>query len=121
MKALAIKLSLFVFLYLFSCKTAQNSRNNFEGIFYKEGKDYKYMLNLRSNHRFSLNIKIQDANPSCNGNWEMVNKNTIILKCDTIKHISELLSNGYLNKREYNIKIISLDKIKFENIILQRK
>lgn len=108
-----------VISFIFSCKTSQNLKS-FYGEYYKKGKDFEYSLLLNANNTFMLETKYQDANPTCVGKWKKTNDNEIQLMCNDTESPTEMLSSGYMNEREHKIEIISKNKIKFKNVILNK-
>lgn len=80
-----------------------------------------YFLNLQKDS-FTIKFTPLDASPLCTGSW-ILRGDTISLKCYEEKVITNMLSNGYMNNREYQIKIINKDSLKLihENVILKRE
>ncbi len=112
-----------VFL-IFSCSTLKLDNDNITGVFYKKGSNkygfnYEYKLELNKDKSFKLVQKIQDANPSCEGSWSIHN-DTIILKCNEVENITDMLTNGYMNKREQKVKILSINKLNLDDVNLHR-
>lgn len=112
-----------VFL-IFSCNTLKLDKDNIAGVFCRKGSDkygfkYEYKLELNRDKSFKLVEKMQDANPSCEGLWS-VHNDTIILKCNEVKNVTDMLTNGYMNKREQKVKVMSINKLSLDNIILRR-
>ena len=105
---------------LSSCKSLKSEQDIY-GDFYKKGQDYEYSLTLNKDRTFVLTIKYQDANPSCIGKWEKSNGSEIHLKCDDVENPTETISSSYMNEREHKIEIISSNKLRFKNTVLNRK
>lgn len=85
-----------------------------------DSKTYNhYILELKKDNIFYFEQKIQEANPSCNGKWNLLN-DTLLLKCSDIESLSTKLSNGYMNQRDYYLKVVGKNKIKFGDIFLKR-
>ncbi len=95
-------------------------QNDITGKFYKRGKDYTCSLVLEKDSSFTFNIKVQDFNPQCEGRWQLLGRDTILLKCNEVKNILEALSTGYMAKRENKIEIINRNKLKYNQVILKR-
>jgi len=118
--------SLLIFILAFiaiPCKAQSPNQESLCGTFYNKSKNlefnYEYRLQLNANGSFILNEKLTDANPQCTGNWKRINQDTIFLKCSAVP-VTEMLSNGYMNKREYKLEIVGNNKIKYNGVILKR-
>jgi hypothetical protein len=114
-----------IVLLIYSCVSSNLTETAAVGEYTKKitSKDklsVTYNLILNADNFFSLSIKIQDANPKCNGKWELKD-NHIYLKCTESNNVIEMLSSGYMKKKEYHLEVINRNKIKFENVILKRK
>lgn len=109
---------------LISCKVQNLSQESMYGTFYNRSKNldfnYEYKLELNDNGSFFLNEKHKDATPQCKGSWKRVGQDTILLKCNEVVEVTEMLSSGYMNKREYKLQIIGKNKISFNGVILKR-
>lgn len=113
-----------VFL-LYSCSALKIQQSDIIGEFYKREVSkntlsVSYNLLLKSDSIFTLSMKMQDANPKCNGKWTLKD-NYIYLKCDETQDVGDVLSSGYMNEREYKLEVLNSNKIKFKNSILKRK
>lgn len=113
-------------LLLFSCKSSYINQSSFVGKysatepgFGKNVRDY-YILVLQEDNTFNFEQKIHDANPKCNGRW-YIKTDSLILICDTSTRLDELLSNAYMNKREYSLKILSTKKLKLDKVTFKRQ
>jgi|SRR6218665_39081 len=120
-KIIIVALVLFL---LFSCNTLKLDYNNIAGVFYKKGSNkngfnYEYKLELNNDKSFKLVEKMQDANPSCGGLWS-IHYDALILKCNDAENVTDMLANGYMNKREHKIKILNINKLDFDNVVLKR-
>ncbi|MGV0755926.1 hypothetical protein [Empedobacter brevis] len=118
-------LYIFLGLFLFSCSTYRTKENDIIGSYSYKSKTKKvigvsYDLTLNNNKTFIFKQKVQDARPECNGTWILSN-DTIFLKCAEEKNIGIKLSSGYMNQREYTLKIISNHKLNFGNITLKKE
>lgn len=110
-----------------SCSTNKNiCHNNLTGKFYgkiegfSKGTYDQYNLELKQDSLFYFNIKIHDASPRCEGVWSLSN-DTLLLRCSNVETITDMLSSGYMNKREHKLKIINNKKLKYEDVVLKRK
>lgn len=105
------------FIVLISCNTSKNITT---GTYQKKGVDFFHSLKLdKTDSTFVLTKKYFEVNSSCIGRWQQKG-DTIFLKCDEEKDIGVMLSSGYMNQREYTLKIVSNNKVKLENITLKR-
>lgn len=109
----------YISIIFLCCKTIQTD-NILYGEYYKKGKDYEYRLILQNDKSFELEIKYQDINPKCIGNWKFVEENIIFLQCKETSEITESLSSSYMYEREYNLDVISKKKLKFKGVILTK-
>lgn len=114
-------------LFAYSCKTpnmVEYECTGIEGIFSgmrkTMGFKYQYILELNQNGTFYFRIIVQDAMPQCRGKWRLENNKFIILDCYEAL-AWEKMTNGYMNNRNYIIKILNKDKLKCDNVVLKRK
>lgn len=114
-------LTLTLCLALASCTTRNTMIGNYYYFETKSVFPVNIYLKLEKDS-FTINYRAQDASPQCTGNWRL-RRDTINLKCYEEKIIAKMLSKGYMNKREYQIKIINKDSLKLinENVILKRR
>lgn len=80
----------------------------------------QYSLELRADNVFKLKIRGHDYQPECIGVWEHKG-DTIFLKCNEEKDIATMLSNGYMNQREFKVTIKNRNKLKLDNVVLKRR
>lgn len=80
----------------------------------------QYFLELNRNNIFNFRIKGHDYSPKCIGRWEHKG-DTLFLKCNEEKDVAVLLSSGYMNQREFFIKIKSKNKLQLDNVVLKRE
>lgn len=80
----------------------------------------QYLLKLKEENLFTLEITGHDYRPKCEGTWVYKNEK-IILKCTDLENIVTKLSNSYMNKREFIITVHSEDKLELDNMTLKRK
>lgn len=112
-------------VFLFSCSVTKKLKDTYMvGSYYAKIKGHnntsvQYKLKIQPNS-FSLNFKGQDYNPECTGSW-LKNGDTLFLKCKEENNIDILLSSGYMNQREYCIKILSRNKLELDKVILIRQ
>jgi hypothetical protein len=108
-----------------SCKAQKIEQELIQGTFYKLNKDRhfssSYTLELHSDGSFLLQEKLHEANPQCQGRWTIEDNKFVVLKCDDVKDVTETLTNGYMNKREHKLLIISRNKVKYNDVVLKRK
>lgn len=122
-----MKINLIVLMSVFciavSCSVLKTERNDITGAFYKKGSkngfNFEYTLKLNRDSTFLLSHKVHGANPQCEGVWKQSN-DTLFLSCNEEKDITLMLSNGYMKKREYMLKIVNRDKLRLDDIVLKR-
>jgi len=125
-----MKMKVLVFsglLFFISCNVYQNvSDKDLTGTFTHfsrgsiKGFDFRYELILKKNNEFILSIH-GHYNPTCTGSW-MRKKDSIILKCSEVKDLTEVLSSGYMDKRNHIVKIVNKNKLLLNNkVVLKRK
>jgi hypothetical protein len=94
------------------------------GTFYKLNKDKyfnsSYTLELRPDSTFTFIVMVKDAKPQCNGKWEIIDKEFILLRCNEDTNPYEMLSSGYMSEKEHKLKIINKNKIKYKKVVLKR-
>lgn len=110
---------------LMACKAQRPNPASMNGTFYNKSKNldfnYEYKLQLNADGSFFLNEKHKDANPQCKGNWMRIGQDTIFLKCSEVVEATEMLSNGYMSKREYKLEIVGKNRIRYnDGVILKR-
>lgn len=101
------------------------TNENISGIYYAQLKKSgflttQYTLVLNKDNTFSFDIKVQDGNPKCKGNWKIEGNEFLMLEC-VETNVFEALTNGYMNQREHTIQIINKNKLKLNNVVLKRK
>ncbi len=111
----------------FSCSTSKTiSNSDFTGSFYGTSAGHipntsvQYFLELNTDITFNLKINGHDYLPQCTGQWERKG-DTIFLKCNEEKDIGIMLSNGYMNQREFMVEIKNKNKLKLDKTVLKRK
>lgn len=110
---------------VYSCGSLKIEQADIVGEYYKtqaSGKalSISYDLTLNSDNTFSLSMKMQDANPKCNGRWE-IKDNYIYLKCEESEDIVEILSSGHMKEKDHKLEVMSRNKIKFKDVILKKQ
>ncbi len=112
--------TLYILFFFTGCRTLPMD-NNFYGEYYNKGKDYEYRLILQQDpNTFKLELKYQDTNPKCIGRWKLEGEKIIHLQCEEVSELSKILSNGYMNERDYKLEIISNKKLKFKKVVLTK-
>lgn len=125
MKNIFILIVFLIMTLLFSCRSQKNVlHKNIDTTYYAEVKKYGfttlYTLVLNKDNTFSFSIKVQDGNQKCKGNWKIEDNEFLILECgDT--NTFEILTNGYMDQREYIMQIINENKLKYIDIVLKRQ
>ncbi|MBT2620305.1 hypothetical protein [Chryseobacterium sp. ISL-6] len=104
-----------------SCIAKKDVYGNYQykGVSYGFSKEYNLLIKKDS---FSMSYKSQDASPKCIGKWNIF-QDTLYLRCNKEKLVTNMLSRGYMNQRDYKLKIIGSKRLKMlkENIILSKK
>jgi len=103
-----------------SCIAKKNIYGNYQYKGTSNGFHKEYILLIKKGG-FSMSYKSQDASPGCEGQWNVV-KDTLFLQCDKENVVSSMISTGYMNQRDYKLKIIDNKKLILfkENIILEK-
>src|SRR5690554_4553171 len=105
---------LFLILGLFclSCATNKSLKyDNLLGKFYAiypgltENTNYRYFLELKKDSTFYFQINLHDASPRCKGLWSVSN-DILLMKCSNVENIGDMLSNAYMNQREFTLIVI---------------
>ncbi len=102
-----------------SCKSV-TVLQSMEGEYQKSGKDYKCRLNLNRDSSFILTQKYFEVNSICNGKWQNVSADTILLKCDVEDDITAKLQSGYMTERENKVLVLNKNRLKIGNVVLKR-
>lgn len=106
---------------MFSCATKKNICGDYQYKGILNGFQREYNLLIKEDG-FTMSYKSQDAFPKCTGKWR-ISKDTLYLKCNAVDLTTDMLSNGYMNQRDYKIKVIKRDRLMIigEDIILIKK
>ncbi|PSL43313.1 hypothetical protein CLV51_1082 [Chitinophaga niastensis] len=111
---------LFIVVVIFtSCRSVAVSQN-IAGQYYKSGKDYQYNLILNKDNSFALTQKYFDVNSMCQGKWQYLSADTILLNCGD-EDLSARLERGYMTERQKKIIVLGQNKLKLGAVILKRK
>jgi len=124
MKKEILFIGAFFFLF-YSCKTRIDTKKIIPGVFeytYKKGKGSKEELILNDDSTFVLTSYTYFQPPTCNGNWSIINNDTILIKCNPEEHPLAPFVTGYMEVRIRKIKIINNNKLKMpiENNVIRR-
>jgi hypothetical protein len=114
-----MKSLLAILIVLASCKS-QIASQKIHGNFYKHGGDYIYELRLRSDSTFLLTQQNLDVSQSCEGKWNCLSNDTILLRCFDEKDLITQLSSGYMPERENKVVVLSSKKIKLGQLIMRK-
>ena len=121
-----IRVLMLLLIFCVGCTTCKDISNknltgNFSGLSKGkiEGSNTQYSLELKKDNTFNLSIKGHDFNPKCVGVWER-KSDSLILKCSDIESIADKLSNGYMNQREFLIRITNKNKLLLDKLVLKR-
>ena len=92
-----------------------------EGAYHNISDDCQYFLVLQEDSSFTLSVKLQDASPKCTGKWANIDDKYIDLYCSESTNPSEILSNEYMQKRTYRLKILNSNKLIIEDVVLKKQ
>jgi len=109
---------------IYSCSSLKIEQANIVGEYFmlqtnRNTLSISYNLILNSDNTFSLSLKMQDANPKCNGQWKLIDK-YIYLKCKDTEDVVDVLSSGYMKEKNYKLEVINSNKIKFKDVVLKK-
>lgn len=115
-----------IILSIYSCGTLKIEQADLVGEYHKlqtakNALSINYNLVLNSDNTFTLSMKMQDANPQCDGKWELKDKKYIYLECDETTDVGVILSSGNMKEKNYKLEVIDKNKIRFKDVILKRK
>jgi hypothetical protein len=105
---------------IYSCKSLTTAVKINCGTYFAKGDDYNHSLILNSDSTFVINFKYFEVNSSCDGKWNVLGKDTLILSCYKPLNSYEVLQSGYLNEREIHLKILNENNLLFKNINFKR-
>lgn len=106
-------------IFFASFKTPSFSQS-IQGQYCKEGKDYKYSLNVNDDSTFTFSKKYYEVNSTCQGKWQRLSKDTLLLKCNE-GDLSAKLQSGYMTERERKVIMLNKNEIIIDKVILKRK
>lgn len=115
------RILIFIILILLNSCSLENK---LKGIYYYEGTtngfSKEYLLKLEK-QTFKLNFYTHDASPKCIGRFYVI-KDSLFLKCNKEESVFKTITSGYMNQRDYKLKIINHKKLLMlkENIILSK-
>jgi len=130
MKKYIFYISITIFLFT-ACKTRKEINMLCPGTFefiYNKGKESREELILKGDSTFILTSFTYIQPPTCNGNWSIINKDTLLINCNPEKDTFAYFVTGYMELRTRKIKIINNNKLKMpitnndkrKYVILQR-
>ncbi len=112
-------------LTLISCKVQKVEKVPINGTFYKleKGTDFKisYTLELRVDSTFKLLFNAPGGKPHCEGKWELKDNEIIILECFKDGDPYETITNTYMSQKTHEVKVLSKNRLKYNDVILRRK
>lgn len=114
-----LKLFLIFCLFIFaSCSTIKLSEipGDYEG----KTKDSITRISFMENGRFSFSQQNGEVTRSCEGNWKLESKNTIIILCEDKSETIFALSSSYMEPIPRTAVFLSKDKIKIERAKLTK-
>lgn len=86
----------------------------------KKSKGRDYLLELKENGDFFYFSDWGSIKSSCNGKWEL-HDNQLFLKCDPDPDPMAAIVSGYISKRNFTMKVLSKNKLKFKKYKLVRR
>jgi len=107
-----------ILMLLLSCRISNQSMT---GNYLGKGRDYEYSLSLNSDSTFSLMLRHLDVSSRCNGRWQYIRNDSILLRCYEEKDAAQLLSSGYMYDRVRTITLVNRNRIKMEGVVLIKK
>ncbi len=117
------KLGMFYCLFFMICSCITNKKiyGNYQYKGVSNGFSKEYSLSIKKDS-FDISHKSQDAYTNCAGKWKVF-QDTLYLRCNEENVVTNMLSSGYMNKRDYKLKIISNQKLMMieENMVLNKK
>lgn len=89
------------------------------GVFRKDGRGFHYVLELEENGDFDYRYTSL-VTADCSGKWELQD-NTLFLKSDPDPRPLAVIISGYTSKRNFTMKVLSKNKLKFKKYRLTRQ
>jgi hypothetical protein len=89
------------------------------GVFRKDGRGFHYVLELKEDGQFFYFFDWGSIKSSCNGKWEL-KEDILFLRCDPAEPWA-MISSGYISKRNFTMKVLSKNKLKFKKYRLTRQ
>ena len=110
---------------LFSCKAQMVEKGAISGTFYKLKKrddfNIAYTLELRHDNTFKLLVSTAEGKPQCEGKWEIVDNEFILLECDIDENPYETVTNTYMSQKTHKLQVLGKNRLKYNDVILRRK
>ena len=119
------KLFVILLLIISSCGPPKALMPDLSGTYIGKSKGLmsgvsQYILILNSDRTFIYEERLFEANPKCSGKWRTKDFPFVILECDEEESIANILSNGYMNKRQFKIEILSRNLILYGEILIRK-
>lgn len=108
------KILLTIFVVQLSC----SPRTTLVGNYSAKGKDYTYSLQLNEDKTFLFTQRYIEVKSSCEGNWEVIKSDTLLLKCFPAEQFEEL-QGGYMSDRERKVVVINNRRLKINDVLLK--
>jgi hypothetical protein len=88
------------------------------GVFRKDGRGFHYVLELKENGEFDYRYTSL-VTAKCSGKWELKD-NILSLQCDPAAPWA-MISSSYISERNFTMKVMSRNKLKFKKYRLSRQ
>ena len=110
-----------VILFLLSILlTTCSAQRNLSGKYSRAEKDFRYDLELKKDSTFALTQKYFEVVSECQGKWESLSEDTLLLKCYEATDVTETLSGGYMSEREKKVIVLTGGKLRLGKVTLKR-
>ena len=107
-----------LFIVFFTCSSIQK---NLYGVYSKTWKDAsQYTVELKSDSTFIFINKSIHAFSKCEGKWQAVLGDTLLLRCND-ESLQAKLERGYMSEREFKVIVLSNSRLKLKEVILNKK
>ena len=113
---------IYILLTVFICSCNPMLLQKIPGEYLSRVKDSKTSITFNEDGSFIFQQNNLGIVRRCQGKWELKSNDIVCIKCnDTSDDISAVLSSGYIESFEKEIRLINANKIKMEGMVLKRK